>query len=229
MNSSLKYFTILFFAFLLLNIGGCKKDIKSFDCEMMTVKDIDGNEYQTVKIGSLCWMQENLKTTKYNNNQSIPTSLTNAEWVNDTEGAMAIYNDDADLEDIYGRIYNWNAVNTGKLCPKGWRVPTEEEWDDLITELGGEVLAGGKLKAVSMLWDAPNTGASNESEFTALPAGLKFNNGSYDLLGEYTSFWSATSITENESWAYSLISTNEEISKDNASKRSGLSCRCVID
>jgi uncharacterized protein (TIGR02145 family) len=135
-----------------------------------TVTDIDGNVYNTVTIGTQCWMAENLKTTRYNDGTAILTGLSNADWQITTSGAYAIYNNDPANNTTYGKLYNIYAVKTNKLAPAGWHVPTYTEWTTLTTYLGGEAVAGGKMKATT-LWSSPNTGATNSSGFTGLPAG----------------------------------------------------------
>ena len=104
----------------------------SFVCGVSTVKDIDGNIYNTVSIGTQCWTKENLKTTKYKDGTAIPTGLNDAEWANTTTGAYAIYDNNAANNTTYGKLYNWYAVNTGNLAPAGWHVPTDAEWTTLI-------------------------------------------------------------------------------------------------
>ena len=140
-----------------------------------SVSDIDGNIYNTIQIGTQVWMAENLKTTKYNDNTSIPYVTNNAEWMELTTGAYCWYNNNAaTYKASYGALYNWYAVNTGKLCPDGWHVPSREEWMKLATYLGGVEDAGGKLKESGLThWQGSNTGASNTTGFTALPGGLR--------------------------------------------------------
>lgn len=143
-----------------------------------TVSDIESNVYTTVLIGTQTWMQENLKTTRYNDGTLIPNITDNNAWVNTTNGAYCWYNNDGNTYgNLYGALYNYNAVNTGKLCPLGWHVPTFDDWIDLNSYIshfmGGDGQSGGKMKETGTThWLSPNTGATNESTFTALPAGI---------------------------------------------------------
>jgi uncharacterized protein (TIGR02145 family) len=147
------------------------------------VTDVDGNVYKTLTIGTQIWMTENLKTTKYSDGSDIPRVTDNTEWSSLTTGALCWYkNDEATYRNLYGAYYNFHAVNTGKLCPTGWHVPTDTEWTELTTYLGGINNTGGKLKETGTifasppgLWRHPNTDATNETGFTARPGGVLGN------------------------------------------------------
>ncbi|MBL0287321.1 MAG: fibrobacter succinogenes major paralogous domain-containing protein [Bacteroidetes bacterium] len=115
------------------------------------------------------WMAENLKTTLYNDGTLIPNVTNSDEWSKLTTGAYCYYDNNYSNNAIYGKLYNWYAVGTGKLVPKGWHVPTDAEWETLITYLGGEDIAGRKMKSTNY-WKSPNVGASNSSGFNGLPA-----------------------------------------------------------
>lgn len=158
------------------------------------VTDIDGNIYNTVSIGTQVWMAENLKTIRYNDGTSIPLVTDGGSWVSLSTPGYCWYNNDADsYKDIYGAIYNWYAVNTGKLCPAGWHIPSGEELTILEEFLGGYYIAGGKLKeAGTSHWEYPNTGATNESGFTGLPGGYRGNNGMFYGKGIRSSWWSSS-------------------------------------
>lgn len=157
-----------------------------------TVTDIDGNVYTTVRIGTQLWTVENLRTTRYNDGSSITAGLGENAWRDVVTGAYAIYQDDNTNNTIYGKLYNWNAVNTGKLAPAGWHVPTRAEWETLVAYLGGSTVAGGKMKSTSSLWLAPNLDASNSSGFSALPSGYRSNSGSYEQLTHTAYWWAST-------------------------------------
>jgi uncharacterized protein (TIGR02145 family) len=154
------------------------------------VKDIEGNEYKTVKIGKQIWMAENLKTTKlYDGTSLLLVFNTDAGGPDFNTPAYCWYNDDALNKVTYGALYNWHAVNTGKLCPKGWHVPSDAEWTTLTTYLGGEALAGDKLREKGTAhWDNNNdltNPATDEVGFTALPGGSHIVDN--DFTKEY--FW----------------------------------------
>ena len=194
--------------------------------------DIDGNFYSTVQIGNQLWMSENLKTTRYNNGDEIPTGLTDGDWQNNTSGALAVYDDNELNADIYGRLYNWYAVvdNRG-VCPENFHVPTDGEYILLTNYLGGNDIAGGKMKEAGLEhWDSPNTGATNESGFTGLPGGFRNTTGSYDYMGEGGYFRSSSEYNSYRAWFHGLYSTWEEVYRGfEMNKNSGLSVRCVGD
>ena len=199
---------------------------------MATVKDIDGNTYNTVQIGGQCWTKENLKVSKYRNGYAIPTGLDNATWGSTSSGAYAIYNNDNANDAIYGKLYNWYAVADNRgLCPTGWHVPTDLEWTTLTSYLGGESIAGGKMKSVgTTYWNSPNTGATNESGFSALPGGSRFNNGSFNSIKYNAVFWSATENDYNSAWISNLNYDNGNVNRNlNFYKRDGWSVRCLKD
>jgi uncharacterized protein (TIGR02145 family) len=191
-----------------------------------TVTDIDGNTYATIQIGTQTWMAENLKTTRYNDGTAIPTGLSNAAWGATTNGAYAIYDNNAANNTTYGKLYNWYAVNTGKLAPAGWHVPTDAEWTILINYLGGESIAGGKMKA-TILWQSPNTSGTNSSGFSALPAGQRYLSGAFDNIGIRGYFWSSSiggggypnNIRLNYEFSNSFM--------EGAVDRNGLQIRCI--
>ena len=192
------------------------------------VTDIDGNVYNTVTIGSQCWMAENLKTTRYNDGTAIPTGLSDAAWEATTSGAYAIYDNNANNNTIYGKLYNWYAVNTGKLAPAGWHVPTDAEWTTLINFLGGETVAGNKMKATT-LWRA-YTGITNtnSSGFTGLPAGFRNTSGTFNNIGDDGHFWSSTEYSINYAWYRYLSYSSSNAGRANYNRR-GISVRCVRD
>jgi len=147
----------------------------------IVVKDIDDNVYNTVLIGNQLWMKENLLTTRYSNGDSILHVTDNSEWSNLTEGAWSYYGSSGTANSPYGKLYNWYTVaDQRNVCPTGWKVPSASDWMILIDYLGGEEIAGGKLKAVEpQYWASPNTAATNESGFTGLPGGLRYKDGIY--------------------------------------------------
>lgn len=198
---------------------------------MQTVTDVDGNLYNTVQIGSQCWMKENLKATRYRNGTSIiyPSS-NNTSWVENKAGAYAWYNNDISSKNIYGALYNWFAVNNPNgLCPTGWHVPTDAEWAKLTISLGGNSVAGGKLKASgTSFWASPNTGATNETGFTALPGGFRTVFGDYmDITGNGW-WWSSTSGSTS-AWVRAMFYNATSVYRATADHWGGLSVRCLKD
>jgi len=195
-----------------------------------TVTDMDGNVYHYITIGTQTWMVENLKATKYNDGTSIPYITNTTEWSNLSTPGYSFYNNDAANESTYGALYNWYTVNTGKLAPTGWHVPTDAEWTTLISYLGGESVAGGKLKEVGTLhWASPNTGATNETGFAGLAGGYRGSYGTFSIIGSYGYWWSSTQYTTNIAWARTLYYNYSNILRNSAEEQYGFSVRCVRD
>src|SRR5574344_993327 len=156
-----------------------------------SMTDIEGNTYKTVTIGTQTWMAENLKVTKYNDGAAIPNVTDNTAWSKLTTGALCDYDNTPSNSETYGKLYNWHAVNTGKLCPTGWHVPSDAEWTKLTDYLTSD--AGGKLKETGTThWNSPNTSATNETGFTALPGGSRGYSGAFLNVCGYGYWWSAT-------------------------------------
>ncbi|MFN5576954.1 MAG: fibrobacter succinogenes major paralogous domain-containing protein, partial [Bacteroidota bacterium] len=201
-----------------------------FDCGLNRLKDIDGNIYNTVAIGSQCWTKENLKVTKYNDGTSIPL-LTSGEW---TIGASFIYDNQASNgtnATNYGFLYNWHAVkDTRGLCPTGWHIPTDAEWTTLTDYLGGLSVAGGKMKSTgTTYWNSTNTGATNESGFSALPGGSRDRGGGFSGINSYAFFWSANEDDSSLARDRSLSYNNGSVYPYHNYKAAGASIRCLKD
>lgn len=210
--------------------GSCKKDDNNLPVD---VKDGDGNIYTSVTIGSQSWLVENLKTTKFNDGTDIPLVTDGTEWQGLTTPSYCYYdNDEATYKDSYGALYNWFAVNTGKLCPDGWRVPSKSDWEILIDFLGGTSAAGGKLKeSGTEHWKNPNTGATNETGFTALPGGYRNAFQTYGEIKGYGAWWTSSKDDDNSNYAwYSVMDyLSEDAYFNNYYKKNGLSVRCIKD
>jgi len=192
-----------------------------------TVTDIDGNTYATIQIGTQTWMAENLKTTRYNDGTAIPNVTDRGIWGGLTTGAWCNYDNNASNNSTYGKLYNWYAVNTGKLAPAGWHVPSEAEWQTLNNYFGNSV-AAGEMKTTT-LWNSPNTGATNSSGFTALPAGYRADNGIFFEIGVSGDFWSSTVTTTGNARIRYLYYEYPNVLGLNFVFRSGCSVRCVRD
>jgi uncharacterized protein (TIGR02145 family) len=208
--------------------GTSNGDDKTFTT---TVADKDGNVYNIVAIGTQVWMKENLKTTKYKDGTDIPLVTDLTEWSNlTTPGYSWYYNDAATYKNKYGALYNGFTVTTDKLCPSGWHVPTDIEWTTLTTYLGGESIAGSKLKeAGTSYWDYPNTGATNETNFTALPGGYRVNTGTFSHEKTDGTWWSSSEFSSTFGWFRQMNSSSSNVYRINILKSMGLSVRCVRD
>ena len=196
------------------------------------VMDIDGNEYATVIIGNQVWMAENLKVSKYRDGSAIPTGHSDNDWMNLSTGAYSVYDNTESNADTYGYLYNWYAVDDSRnIAPAGWHVATDAEWTTLTDYLGGTSVAGGKMKETGTShWNSPNTGATNESGFTAFPGGYRhYNNGKDYDIGSYGYFWSSSEVSSNSAWGRRLYYNNSEVYRNNDTKKRGCSVRCVRD
>jgi len=211
-------------------IAGLFTDCKKSDDG--TLADIDGNIYNMVTIGSQVWMVENLKVTKYNDGTIIQLVTDYNEWINLTTGAYCWYDNILTNKNPYGALYNWYTVNTGKICPLGWHVPTINEWTALITFLGGPGVAGGKLKeSGTEHWTSPNLGATNESGFTAIGSGYRSGNPSinFTLFGIGAYWWSSSESAEEMALGRSLWNGGAGSEQIFTEKYYGFSVRCIKD
>jgi uncharacterized protein (TIGR02145 family) len=187
----------------------------------VTISDIDGNVYHTVTIGTQVWMVENLKVTHYRNGDIIPNIIDQTQWDNLTTGAYCNYGDIS----TYGRLYNWYAVSDNRnIAPAGWHVPSETEWTTLINYLGGASVACNKLREPGDAhWKSLNTGATNQSGFTALPGGFRIVGETFEYQGDF-GLW-ATSTFVND--VFMAVFSYVQFETDN--KAMGISVRCVKD
>jgi len=205
-----------------------------------SVTDIDGNVYQTVKIGNQWWMAENLKVTHYSNGDTIPNLPSGTEWLNTTNGAWCAYQNNISNIETYGLLYNWYAIGDPRnLSPQGMHVPTENEWQELEIYLGMDSLQvilsgwrgtdeGGKLKETGTThWISPNTGATNSSGFTGLPGGYRLGPGTFLDLGIFGCWWSSTAYSSTFYWGRNLRNTYAQIYRQNYHITTGYSVRCV--
>lgn len=236
------HYPLLIGAGVLLLIGACRKNSDepavpvveppppATDCSG-NITDIDGNTYPVVQIGNQCWMAANLRTTRNRDGSTIPNVTDYTTWTQLTSGAWSNYNNNPSNDATYGKLYNWYAADNSNLCPVGWHVPTDVEWTVLTDFLGGEDIAGGKMKTVSPLWLSPNIGATNVSGFSGLPGGYrKHDAGNYDYLGSYGFYWSASESGVDIAWNRLLTNDYEGIYRSSASyKRNGFCVRCVRD
>lgn len=215
------------------SIGTCygdQKTVTTLENDPTKVADIDGNEYSIVKIGNQYWMASNLKTTRYRNGDPIANVMDYTAWQALTTGAWCDYDNSSNNGSEYGHLYNWYAVNDSRnIAPAGWHVPTDAEWDVLINYLGGSNVAGGKMKeAGNTHWAMTNYGATNESGFTALPAG--FSNSRGWNITTYAYFWSSTEYNSTQAWYRVLQNEVASVLRTyNNTKNLGFSIRCIRD
>jgi len=181
-------------------------------------------------------MAENLKTTKFNDNTAIPLVADITAWAALSTPGYSWYNNDAaTFKATNGALYNWYALdaasNGGKnVCPTGWHVPTDDEWTTFTTFLGGESVAGGKMKETGTAhWQSPNTGATNESGFTALPGGGRYFDGTFSSIGSIGCWWSSTELLTTSARGRYLYFNYSLVYRGSGSKQDGFSVRCIKD
>ena len=203
----------------------------SFSTHQNTVTDYDGNVYHTLTIGTQVWMAENLRVTHYRNGSIIPEVTDNTSWSALTTGAYCGYDNSTFYSDIYGMLYNWYAVQDSRnIAPIGWHIPSDAEWTILFDYLGGEFVAGGKLKETGTThWVSPNTGATNEKGFTALPGGIRGPDGVFSLLGNNGCWWSSTEDISGSAYGPIIYSGINSTSLSIYYKNAALSVRCLKD
>ena len=221
--------------------NSCKKDD-------LSVKDGDGNAYNTVTIGTQIWLGENLKTTKYNDKTEIPLVTDDTEWEGLTTPGYCWYNNNSSYKNTYGALYNWYVVNTGKLCPSGWHVPSNTEWTALEDYLiangfnydgsatGNKIaksLASASGWQISMETGAPgNTDFPdyrNKSGFKAVPGGYRYEDGSFRLLGIACEGWTSSSYNTDRGWQYDIDKDYSGEILGHCEKMDGLTVRCLKD
>lgn len=219
------------FVALIAFMSSCSKEDKEMEAFyfLETVNDIEGNQYKIIKIYNQTWFAENLKTTTFNDGTPINDGTDADVWSKTDSASYCWYSNDSNqYKDIYGALYNWHAVNSGKLCPQGWKVPDEENWQWLVDSLKGENVAGGKMKHQGTLyWTATNTGATNSSGFRALPGGYRNIISEYKNLKDYGFWWSASSQDDGNAWYHCLYYYSAKIYRNHTKHNMGFSVRCV--
>ena len=195
-----------------------------------TVKDADGNIYASTTIGKQVWLVENLKTTKYNDGTPIPLVTKDNAWQELKTGAYCWLNNDIKNKDISGALYNWYTVTTKKLCPKGWHVPSNDEWIELTIFLGDKESAGAKLKETGTThWKSLLNQGTNEFDFTAVPSGLRLTSGLFPEFGSGRSVWWSSTGTTTDAWNRGLSFDSDRLFKGDENLRNGFSVRCLKD
>lgn len=229
-NFNMKKRTFTYFLLsltLIFLVHGCSKEERPPD----PVTDIDGNTYKTVRIGTQIFMSENLRTTRFNDGTDIQLVGSGDAWRALTTPAICWYaNEETTNKEKFGALYNAYAIDSGKLCPVGWHVPSREEWDNLRDFLGDTLKGGGQLKGRGTeIWLDPNKGAENSSGFSATGAGIRYFEGSFTAQSSFTAIWSSTNEGTKNSWYLSLYFGDETVKMGHASKNNGFSVRCIKD
>ena len=203
-----------------------------------TITDLDGNVYTSVTIGTQEWMTENLRTSKYSDGTSIPNVTGNSQWGNLITGAWSHYdNDSSQYEAMYGKLYNWYAVETGKLCPTGWHVPTDAEWiilRDYLRADGHSWVEGTALKATSG-WEDDDYGESGNGTddygWLGLPGGNRTSSGNFYHVGYFGRWWRSleSEFNVDDAWSRSMRYDRDYVGVLDSRKRFGFSVRCLRD
>ncbi|MDD4847536.1 MAG: fibrobacter succinogenes major paralogous domain-containing protein [Bacteroidales bacterium] len=194
----------------------CIQDPKPI--EYGTVSDLDGNSYKTVVIGKQTWMAENLKTTKYNDGTTINLLKQHSPSSDSANGVYCWFNHQSSYKKMYGALYDWYAINTKKLCPSGWHVPSDVEWKKLINYIKEE---GHALSEGTIL-------KSDQYGFSAVSGGCCYSDGgTFNSLGSYGYWWSSSENGILEAWSYNMYYEQDYVGKNNFNKHCCLSVRCV--
>lgn len=223
---------------VLVFASSCKKE--GPDISYGSITDQSGNTYKTVEIGTQTWMAENLGTTRFNDNITIPNVTANSAWSNLTTPGYCWYdNDEIANKPLYGALYNWHAVNTGKLCPEGWHVPTDAEFKILEMFLGMTQAEadeyewrgtdqGSQLKSTTG-WEAGENG-NNNSGFSALPGGYRYRlDGSFNNIGELSYWWCSDEKDPTLGNYRRLDGNNDGIYREATMRAAGKYVRCLKD
>lgn len=195
------------------------------------VTDIDSNYYNSVKIGTQIWLAEDLKTTRFNDGTPIRLVTDPELWARLTVSAWCWYaNDSVKYSFPRGKLYNWYSVNSGILCPKGWHVPSNEEWITLQNYLGGDSIAGGKVKTTgTFFWKEPNQSATNETGFSAIPGGYRGGTGKFLNSSIFDSWWSSDEYSPDAAHSWYVYHARSFLYKERILKLFGNSVRCLKD
>jgi len=199
------------------------------------LKEFDKKElaqiFKSVKIGNQIWMQENLNVDRFRNGELIPHAKTTEEWVlagNNKQAAWCYYDNDPENGKLYGKLYNWYAVNDPRgLAPEGWHVPSDKEWDVLINYLGGKELAGIKMKNTTGWYN--NGNGNNKSGFTGLPGSDRISSGRFNSVDSSSCWWSSTEYDAYFAWFRFLNYNNGNVFRFYNGKGRGFSVRCLRD
>ena len=194
--------------------------------------DIDGNQYDVVKIGTMSWAHRNLDVTRFRNGDFIKNAASKEAWElagKNGQPAWCYHNNDPNKSSVYGKLYNWYAVKDFRgLCPTGWHIPNDAEWTYLTDNLGGKSMAGSRLKSTT-LWDSSYSGITNSSNFSAIPSGYRNSDSSYGGIRGDAFFWSTTEYANNGAWYRSLYEEYTDVQRDYSLKSFGGSIRCIMD
>ena len=223
---------LIFLIFLLL-FSSCTKE-KLFLADNQVI-DMDENVYHSIVIGSQVWLKENLKTTRYSDNTLIPNLKENVDWTQTSSPAYCWYFNVVDKTSSKGALYNWSAVNTNKLCPTGWHIPSDAEWEELELYIGMDPVEldlrnwrGGELsERLKSNYDWSNPG-TNDYDFTAVPSGFRFySGGHFEAYDQQTNWWCKEEDDSFSAFFRSIVDYQNGIYRNSCPKNNGMSVRCI--
>lgn len=215
--------------YFLLFLGCMFDSTKIFAQDISTVYDLDSNKYTVNKIGKQSWFKENLRTTQYNDTTPIATGLTDSEWKLTKKGAYAVYDNNPLHEKTYGKLYNGYAVRTGKLCPKGWRIATDKDWNELEQFLGLPKAALERTGERGSIADS----LKKVEGISMLPGGSRLDNGEYSTINQYGNYWTSTIYDDRYGllylWNHHITLTSNAAGRIYTLANNGYSCRCIME
>ncbi|MBC7605653.1 MAG: fibrobacter succinogenes major paralogous domain-containing protein [Burkholderiales bacterium] len=219
------YFTITSILFIVFGLSSCSNEDAKTQNQVASRPSVPITNSE-VQIGIQIWMAKNLNVSRYRNGDIIPQVNNQTQWQTMTTGAWRYYEDVTANGLVYGKLYNWYAVSDPRgLAPQGWHIPSVTEWITLSTFLGGDAMAGGKMKATT-LWNSPNLGASNISGFTGFPGGY-FQGITFAYRGDFGFWWSTSAYNSSSAYNYCLGAAEESAFFTNNGKYFGCSARCI--
>lgn len=215
----------VFLFVLTISMSSCSKE-NSKSLNFGSVSDKEGNIYKTIEIGNQTWMAEDLNSTMFSNGDPVANLVDNTEWSSSVSGAYCHIGGRYD-----GKFYNWYAISDPRnLCPTGWHIPDNTDWNTLFEFVGTSGTAAPKLKEVGIYnWNEWKNVNTNETGFSALPTGGRYNNGSYNGVGMGVAYWSKTEASSNESYTWKLVVNSTVFENQKRPKDYGFSVRCVKD
>ena len=194
-----------------------------------SLTDIDENVYNVIDVNGTCWIASNLKASRYNNGDSIPLVTNGSDWLQLNTGAQCYYDNDSVNLNIYGRLYNgYSVMDERGVCPTGWKVPHDSDWVNMADVLGGESVAGDKLKTLD-LWFGPGTPATDEIGFSAKPGGARIlqGTGAYSSLSDMGNWWSSKENGSDVLINRQITYANSNLAQASNSRKVGFSIRCI--
>jgi uncharacterized protein (TIGR02145 family) len=228
--------SLIIFLFTMV-LFSCKKEKKEEsnkpiieEPELTDINDIEGNNYKTVKIGDQIWMAENLKTTKYSNGVQIAVVTNEVDWANTLSGAVCYFDNNSTYQNPHGMLYNAYVIDTVlNVCPTGWHLPSKDEFTILSDYLGGEFVAGSKMKSSTAIFKPFFVAnGTNSSGFNGLPSGSRYIDGNFALKDSFGLFWSSTDFSSIK-MNYVSLSSEDNLQFSSALNNNGFSIRCIKD